>query len=72
MIRRDHIRNEKIRHRLQQRSNIDVVRDTRESCRVKVTKKPKSLLGKAMTGEVRGRQLRGRPRKWSLLHTYCM
>ena len=63
MTRRDHIRNEEITHRLQQRSNIDVVRDTRESWRVKVMKKPKRLVGKALTGEVRGRQPRGRPRK---------
>ena len=34
----DHIRNEEIRHRLQQRSVIDVVRDRRESWRVKVMK----------------------------------
>ena len=57
------IRNEEIRQRLQQRLIIDVVRDTRESWRVKVMKKPKSLVEKAMTGEVEGRWPRGRPRK---------
>ena len=57
------IRNEEIRHRLQQRLIIDVVRDMRESWRVKVMKKPESLVGKAMTGEVKGRQPRGRPRE---------
>ena len=42
VTRMDHIGNEEIRHRLQQRSIIDVVRDTRESWRVKVTKKPEA------------------------------
>ena len=63
VTRMNHIRHEKITHRLQQRSIIDVVRDARESWRVKVMKKPKSLVEKAMTGEVEGRWPRGRPRK---------
>ena len=42
VTRMDHIGNEEIRHRLQQRSIVDVVRDTRESWRVKVTKKPEA------------------------------
>ena len=38
VTRMDHIRNEEIRHRLQQRLVIDVVRDRRKSWRVKVMK----------------------------------
>ena len=59
----DHIRNEEIRHRLQQRSIIDVVRNRREGWRLKVIKKPESLEGKANTAEMVGRQPRGQPRK---------
>ena len=59
----DHIRNEEIRHRLQQRSIIDIVRNRGEGWRVKVIKKPKSLVGKAMTGKVEGRRPWGKPRK---------
>ena len=59
VTRMDHIRNE-IRHRLQQRSIVDVVRERR---RVKVMEKPESLVERVMAGEIEGRQLRGRPRK---------
>ena len=50
----DHIRNEEIRHRLQQRSIVDVVRERRERWRVKVMEKPESLLERVMVGEVEG------------------
>ncbi len=64
VTRMDHIRNEEIRHRLQQRSIVDVVRERRERWRVKVTEKPESLVERVMVGEIKGRCPRGRPRKW--------
>ncbi len=52
-----------IRHRLQQRSIVDVVRERRERWRVKVMEKPESLVERVMVGEIEGRRPRGRPRK---------
>ena len=63
VTRIDHIRNEEIRHRLQQRSIVDVVRERRERWRVKVMEKPESLVERVMVGEIEGRRPRGRPRK---------
>ena len=64
LTRMDHIRNEEIRHRLQQRWIVDViVRERRERWRVKVMEKPESLVEKVMVGEIEGRRPRGRPRK---------
>ena len=63
VTRMDHIRNEEIRHRLQQRSIVDVVRERRESWRVKVMEKSGRLAERVMAGEVEGRRPRGRPRK---------
>ena len=63
VTRMDHIRNEEIRHRLQQRSIVDVVRERRESWRVKVMEKSGSLAERVMAGEVEERRPRGRPRK---------
>ena len=57
------IRNEKIRHRLQQRSIVEVVKERIEIWRAKVMEKTGSLVEKVMTGEVEGRRSRGRPRK---------
>ena len=48
----DHIGNEEIRHRLQQRLIVDVVRERREGWRVKVTEKPEGLVERVMAGEV--------------------
>ena len=59
----EHIRNEEIRHRLQQRSIVDVVRERRERWRVKVMEKPESLVERVMVGEIEGTRPRGRPRK---------
>ena len=56
VTRMDHIR-------LQQRSIVDVVRERRESWRVKVMEKSGSLAERVMAGEVEGRRPRGRPRK---------
>ena len=42
VTRMDHIRSEEIRHRLQQRSIVDVVRERRERWRVKVMEKPEN------------------------------
>ena len=42
VTRMDHIRNEEIRHRLQQRSIVNVVRERRDRWRVKVMEKPES------------------------------
>ena len=63
VTRMDHIRNEEIRHRLQQRSIVDVVRERRERWRVKVTAKAENLVERVMVGEIEGRWPRGRPRK---------
>ena len=63
VTRMDHIRNEEIRHRLQQRLIVDVVRERRERWRVKVTEKPEGLVERVMAGEVEERRPRGRPRK---------
>ena len=63
VTRMDHIRNEEIRHRVQQRSIVDVVRERRESWRVKVMEKSGRLAERVMAGEVEGRRPRGRPRK---------
>ena len=51
VTRRDHIRNEEIRHRLQQRSIVDVARERRERWRVKVMEKPESFVERVMVGE---------------------
>ena len=64
VARMDRIRNEEIRHRLQQRSIVDVVRERRERWRVKVMEKPRSLVERVTVGEIEGRRPRGRPRKW--------
>ena len=56
----DHIRNEEIRHRLQQKSIVDVLRERRERWRVKVTEKPESLVERVLVGEIEGRQPKGR------------
>ena len=48
----DHIRNEEIRHRLQQRSTVDVVRERRESFRVKVMEKPEGLVERVMVRKI--------------------
>ena len=63
VTRMDHIKNEDIRHRLQQRSIVDVVRERRERWRVNVLEKPESLVERVMVGEIEGRRPRGRPRK---------
>ena len=63
VTRMDHIRNEEIRHRLQQRLIMDVVRERRERWRVEVMEKPESLLERVIVGEIEGRRPRGRPRK---------
>ena len=63
VTRRDRIRNEEMRHRLQQRSIVGVVRERRERWRVKVMEKPEHLVERVMVGEIEGRQPRGRPRK---------
>ena len=57
-------RNDEIRHRLQQRSIVDVVRERRERWRVEVMVKPESLVERVMVGEIEGKLPRGRPRKW--------
>ena len=59
----DHIRNEDIRHRLQQRSIVEVVRERRERWRVKVMEKLESLVERVMVGEIEGRWPRGKSRK---------
>ena len=56
VTRMDHIRNEAIRHRLQQRLIVDVVRERRERWRVKVMEKPESLVERVMVGEIEGRR----------------
>ena len=61
VTRMDHIRNEEIRHRLQQKSIVDVFRERREKWRVKVTEKLESLVERVMVGEKEGRQPKGRP-----------
>ena len=63
VTRMDHIRNEEIRHRLQQRLIVDVVRERRERWRVKLMVNPESLVERVMVGEIEGRRPRGRPRK---------
>ena len=63
VTRMDHIRNEEIRQRLEQRSIVDVVRERRERWRMKVMEKPESLVERVMVGEIEGRWPRGRPRK---------
>ena len=63
VTRLEHIRNEEVRQRLQQRSILDVVREKRESWRVKVMETLGSLMERVMAGEVEGRRPRGRPRK---------
>ena len=63
VTRLEQIRNEEVRQRLQQRSIMDVVREKRESWRVKVMETQGSLVEKVMAGEVQGRRPRGRPRK---------
>ena len=63
VTRMDHIRNEEIRHRLQQRSIVDIMRERIERWRVKVMEKPESLVERVMVGEIEGRRPRGRPRK---------
>ena len=63
VTRMDHIRNEEIRHRLQQRLIVDEVRERRERWRVKVMEKPESLVERVMVGEIEGMRPRGRPRK---------
>ena len=64
VTRLEHIRNEEVRQRLQQRSIVDVIRVKRESWRVKVMETQGSLVERVMAGEVEGRRPRGRPRKW--------
>ena len=61
LTRMDHIMNEEIRHRLQQKSIVDVLREKREKWRVKVTEKPESLVERVTVGEIGGRQPKGRP-----------
>ena len=63
VTRLEHIRNEVVRQRLQQRSIVDVVKEKRESWRVKVMETQGSLKEWVMAGEVEGRWPRGRPRK---------
>ena len=63
MTRLEYIRNEEIRRRLQQRSVVEVVKKRREKWWAKVMEKIGSLVEKVMTGEVKGRRPRGRPRK---------
>ena len=63
VTRLKHIRNEEVRQRLQQMSIVEVVREKRESWRVKVMEKQGSLVERVMAGEVEGRRTRGRPRK---------
>ena len=60
----DHIWMEEIRHRLQKRLIVDVVRERRDRWRVKVMEKQESLVERVMVGEIEGRRPRGRPRKW--------
>ena len=62
VTRLEHIRNEEVRQRLQQRSIVDVKREKRESWRVKVIK-TQGLVERVMAGEVEGKRSRGRPRK---------
>ena len=52
VTRMDHIRNEEIRHRLQQRSTVDVVRERRERWRVKVMEKPEGLVERVMVRKI--------------------
>ena len=52
VIRLEHIRNEEFRQRLQQRSIVGVVKENRESWRVKVMETQGSLNERVMTGEV--------------------
>ena len=63
VTRMDHIRNE-LRLRLQQTSIVDIVRERRESWRLKMMEKPKRLVERILAGEVEGRWSEGRPRKW--------
>ena len=62
VTRMDHIRNEEIRHRLQQRSIADVVRERRERWGVKGSE-PESSVERVMVREIEGRQPKGRPRE---------
>ena len=62
VTRMDHIRNKEIRHRLQLRSIVDVVRERRERWRVKGSE-PESSVERVMVREIEGRQPGGRPRK---------
>ena len=61
MTRLDCIRNEEIRHRLQQRSIVEVVKERRGNWWVKVMDKMGSLAEKVLTGELEGRRPRRRP-----------
>ena len=63
VTRLDCIRNEEIRHRLQQRSIVEVVKERRENWWVKVMEKTGSLAELVLTGELEGRRPRGIPRK---------
>ena len=61
VTRMDYIKNEEIRHGLQQKSIVDELRERRERWRVKVTEKPESLMDRVMVGEIEERQPKGRP-----------
>ena len=62
VTRLDCIKNEEIRHRLQQRTIVEVAKERREKWRAKAMKTG-SLVEKVMTGVAGGRRPRGRPRK---------
>ena len=63
VTRLDCIRNDEIGQRLEQRSIVEVVEERRLNWRAKVRKKPGSLVGKVLAGEVEGRRPQERPRK---------
>ena len=56
VTRLEHIRNEEVRQRLRQMSIVDVVKEKRESWRVKVMETHSSLVERVMAGEVEGKR----------------